>query len=139
MISDQMAQDVYNRIAAERDAAIKDRNRLKEEFDYTNSRYKEDVEALQKLLNNKGDLLDLHQANQELIVELDAAIERAEVAERDAYVCNEWSVMAISGIQWLLNIRDGYSEVIEALKEMESNLQRIRELKAKIAVEREKL
>jgi hypothetical protein len=51
-----------------------------------------------------------------------------DVAQKERHIANEWADMATNGIQWLRNIQDGISVPEEALKEMESNLARIRQL-----------
>lgn len=50
--------------------------------------------------------------------------------ETTDHIANEWADMATNGIVWLRNIRDGISTPVEALTEMESNLQRIQKLRA---------
>lgn len=47
------------------------------------------------------------------------------------HLVNEWADMATNGIQWLRNIRGGISTPVDALAEMEANLKRIQELRAK--------
>jgi hypothetical protein len=57
-------------------------------------------------------------------------IKRMRQDETTDHIANEWADMATNGIVWLRNIRDGISTPVEALTEMESNLQRIQKLRA---------
>lgn len=45
------------------------------------------------------------------------------------HIANEWADAATNGVQWLRNIRDGASNVADALACMESNVERIQQLK----------
>lgn len=60
----------------------------------------------------------------------DALRNAGSPVETTDHIANEWADMATNGIVWLRNIRDGISTPVEALTEMESNLQRIQKLRA---------
>jgi hypothetical protein len=53
---------------------------------------------------------------------------RTQLAERDAMLAvsehnaNEWADAAVNGMQWLRNVRDGISDVGEAVADFESNI-----------------
>lgn len=54
---------------------------------------------------------------------------RQPVGQNWQHIANEWADAATNGVQWLRNIRDGASTVADALACMESNVERIRQLK----------
>ncbi|MFV7423966.1 hypothetical protein ACNPNN_12935 [Stenotrophomonas geniculata] len=54
---------------------------------------------------------------------------RQPVGQDWQHIANEWADAATNGVQWLRNIRDGASTVADALACMESNVERIQQLK----------
>ncbi|HDS1221710.1 TPA: hypothetical protein QEF96_000373 [Stenotrophomonas maltophilia] len=60
---------------------------------------------------------------------LSALAARQPVGQNWQHIANEWADAATNGVQWLRNIRDGASTVADALVCMESNVERIQQLK----------
>jgi hypothetical protein len=56
--------------------------------------------------------------------------QKPRAAVPPGHVANEWADMAVNGVQWLRNVRDGISSIDDALREMESNHARIQALAA---------
>lgn len=54
---------------------------------------------------------------------------RQPVEQNWQHIANEWADAATNGVQWLRNIRDGASTLADALACMESNVERIQQLK----------
>ncbi|PJK97097.1 hypothetical protein B9Y76_18795 [Stenotrophomonas maltophilia] len=73
--------------------------------------------------------LDQMKAILKSIGPLYAAPPAQAVSQDWQHIANEWADAATNGVQWLRNIRDGASTVADALACMESNVERIQQLK----------
>ncbi len=77
----------------------------------------------------KGDPRDVANFCMMLHQRGEAIAARQPVGEHWQHIANEWADAATNGVQWLRNIRDGASTVADALACMESNVERIQQLK----------
>ncbi|MBH1688944.1 hypothetical protein I5U86_00565 [Stenotrophomonas maltophilia] len=124
----QMAVAVHEARAAELNAAVHSlkealaaRQPVGEPVAYTS-------EAQLNAVRVSGDGI-MSQRNAKWRIPLYAAPPAQAVSQDWHHIANEWADAATNGVQWLRNIRDGASTVADALACMESNVERIQQIK----------
>lgn len=92
-----------------------------------------EVDAVRCMIRGEKDLAeacDYYYTAEQMRDYAGAALSARQPVGQDwQHIANEWADAATNGVQWLRNIRDGASTVADALACMESNVERIQQLK----------